>query len=162
MSSQPTVLRDVYPSEIKTFGGAYARQEMILTGKIGHTWAANYTTALRLPLHPSMGPPNTPYPKDQNENVAGDNHNYVDDHPLSHAALSFVHGGLSPTYSNLAPFPTRINKLSASLLRKSQDRKPLWRPFPEIPPSMSTCLFTSTSAELPAIRCYSRGARVVQ
>ncbi|KAF8718616.1 hypothetical protein AX14_011694 [Amanita brunnescens Koide BX004] len=135
----------VFPSEIETFGGAEARQEMISTGKIGQTWATNYITALRLPLHPSMGPPNTPYPastlNDQNENVAGDNYDYVDQeesHPLSHAALSFVHGGLSPTYRNLAPFPTRINELSASLLRKSQDRKQPRpcppQPCPDLPP----------------------------
>jgi len=42
---------------------------------------------------------------------------------MSHAALSFVHGGLSPTYPDLSPFPTRINELSHSLLGKLQHRK---------------------------------------
>ena len=126
---------------------------MISTGRIGRTWAANYTTALRLPLHPSMGPPNTPYPAyDQNQNDAGslDNYDHINQdeyHPLSHAALSFVHGGLSPTYSNLSPFPTRINELSAALLRKLQHRKqppphPPY-PYPGLPPSKGSCVSLS-------------------
>ena len=35
---------------------------MLSSGRIGRSWAANYTTTSRLPLHPSLGPPNTPYP----------------------------------------------------------------------------------------------------
>ncbi len=54
--------RYVYPSELKTFGSIAARQRMLTTGRIGRAWAQNYTTASRLPLHPSLGPPNTPYP----------------------------------------------------------------------------------------------------
>ena len=153
MSSESIALRYVYPSEIETFGGVEARQKLISTGRIGRTWAGNYTTALRLPLHPSMGAPNTPYPvsTSENENAASsyDNDDYIEQgeyHPLSHAALSFVHGGLSPTYSNLAPFPTRINELSASLLRKLQHRKqppphPPY-PYPGLPPGMITCPLT--------------------
>ncbi|KAL1754441.1 Metallo-dependent phosphatase-like protein [Schizophyllum commune] len=105
--------RYVYPSEIKTFGSVKGRQEMLSTGRIGSTWAANYTTASRLPLHPALGPPNTPYPSSKATSASP---------LLSHAALSFVHGGLSPTYSNLSPFPSRINDLSDSLLRKLQRR----------------------------------------
>ena len=122
----PTTQRYVLPTEIDTFGSVEDRQEIISTGWMGRTWAANYTTATRLPLHPSMGPPNTPYPPErthftvQNEY---DMNSHVDgNHPLSHAAISFVHGGLSPTYSNLAPFPSRINDLASSLLRKLQRR----------------------------------------
>lgn len=145
----PLFLRYVYPSEIETFGGVEKRQKMISTGRIGRTWAANYTTALRLPLHPSMGPPNTPYPFTLNESAADSSDNIDRDefHPLSHAALSFVHGGLSPTYSNLSPFPTRINELSAALLRKLQHRKqppphpP--HPYPGLPPSKSICVSLS-------------------
>ncbi|KAF8338380.1 Metallo-dependent phosphatase-like protein [Amanita rubescens] len=133
--------RYVYPTEIETFGSVEERQRVISTGWLGRTWAANYTTALRLPLHPSMGPPNTPYPAstfdDDNGHVAR-----LEDHPLSRAALSFVHGGLSPTYSNLAPFPSRINELSASLLRKLQHRKqpPPHPPhqYPGLPPSATS------------------------
>lgn len=103
--------RYVYPSEIETFGTIEARQKMISSGPIGRSWATNYTTASRLPLHPSMGPPNTPYPSSSFH--AG---------PLSHSAISFVHGGLSPSYSGLSPFPSKINDLSDSLLRKLQTR----------------------------------------
>jgi hypothetical protein len=108
--------RYVYPSELKTFGTIAARQRMLSTGRIGRSWASNYTTASRLPLHPSIGPPNTPDPP-----VIGEQTTHED--PMSHAALSFVHGGLSPTYPDLSPFPTRINALSDSLLAKLQHRK---------------------------------------
>jgi len=40
------------------------------------------------------------------------------DKPMSHAALSFVHGGLYPSYPDLTLSPTRINELSDSLLTK--------------------------------------------
>lgn len=128
--------RYVYPSEIKTFGTVEARQEMISTGLIGRSWATNYTTASRLPLHPSLGPPNTPYPSSA-----------FHDGPLSHSAISFVHGGLSPSYSNLSPFPTKINDLSDSLLRKLQTRK---QPQPHPPGPYAglpqgTCLFCAGS-----------------
>ncbi|TFK40433.1 Metallo-dependent phosphatase-like protein [Crucibulum laeve] len=121
--------RYVYPTEIKTFGSIAARQKMISTGRIGRSWAGNYTTASRLPLHPSIGPPNTPYPPKsmklhyhkQSDDLAI-HHYYDHDKPLSHSALSFVHGGLSPTYKGLTPFPTKINQLSESLLQKLQHR----------------------------------------
>ena len=119
-------LRYVYPSELKTFGNIAARQRIISTGSIGRSWAANYTTAARLPLHPSIGPPNAPYPPEhltvhfqkESQVLRRSEGDY-----LSHAALSFVHGGLSPTYSNLAPFPSKINDLGESLLYKLQHRK---------------------------------------
>ncbi|KAJ7285135.1 Metallo-dependent phosphatase-like protein, partial [Mycena rebaudengoi] len=118
----------VYPSEIQTFGSVAARQKMISTGAIGRAWAMNYTATSRLPLHPHLGPPNTPFPpenhplyfqKDDDE----DEDFYDESQPLSHSALSFVHGGLSPTFSNLAPFPSKINELSSSFLRKLQERR---------------------------------------
>ena len=135
--------RYVYPSELKTFGTIAARQRMLSTGRIGRSWASNYTTASRLPLHPSIGPPNTPYPpissgllfrKEEEIEHA------IHEDPMSHAALSFVHGGLSPTYPDLSPFPTRINELSHSLLAKLQHRKqppphpP--NPYPGLPSGM--------------------------
>ncbi|KAL0573214.1 hypothetical protein V5O48_008734 [Marasmius crinis-equi] len=113
--------RYVYPSEIETFGSVAARQKMLATGRIGRSWAANYTVASRLPLHPSLGEPNTPYPpphlfaKEEGEDEE-------DEGPLSHSAISFVHGGLSPTYEQLTPFPTKINELGTTLLRKLQRR----------------------------------------
>ncbi|KAF7336732.1 Adenylate cyclase [Mycena venus] len=124
--------RYVYPTEIETFGSVAARQKMLTTGRIGRAWAQNYTATSRLPLHPHLGPPNTPFPpenhpvhfqKDEDEDVDEDSRYYDTNEPLSHSALSFVHGGLSPTYSNLAPFPTKINALSSSFLHKLQNRR---------------------------------------
>ncbi|KAI8980195.1 Metallo-dependent phosphatase [Trametes punicea] len=116
--------RYVHASEIKTFGSVAARQKMLTTGRIGRSWAANYTTTSRLPLHPSLGQPNTDY------DPATDS---VSTSPLSHAAYSFVHGGLAPTYPDLTPFPSRINGLSSSLLHKLQHRDPQPPPHPPNP-----------------------------
>jgi len=145
--------RYVYPTEIKTFGTISDRQKMISTGRIGRSWAMNYTTASRLPLHPSLGPPNTPFPPKsmyQNKDSGLDaSYYYITDQPLSHAALSFVHGGLSPTYGDLMPFPSRINELSDSLLRKLQLRE---QPPPH-PPNPYPGL--PSSATLPENELYS-------
>ncbi|RPD60099.1 Metallo-dependent phosphatase [Lentinus tigrinus ALCF2SS1-7] len=116
--------RYVHASEIKTFGSVAARQKMLATGRIGRTWATNYTTASRLPLHPSLGPPNTDYDPSSP---------FLSDWPLSHAAISFVHGGLAPTYPDLTPFPSRINEISTSLLHKLQHRTPQPPPHPPNP-----------------------------
>ncbi|THH28332.1 hypothetical protein EUX98_g5863 [Antrodiella citrinella] len=121
--------RYVHASEIKTFGSVEARQRMISTGRIGKSWAANYTTTSRLPLHPSLGPPNTDYdPKVSSS--------------LSHAAISFVHGGLAPAYPDLTPFPSRINELGHSLLRKLQSQRPPPphppNPYPGLPQTATT------------------------
>ncbi|KAK7033246.1 adenylate cyclase [Favolaschia claudopus] len=134
--------RYVYPSEIETFGSVAARQKMLSTGRIGRAWAQNYTATSRLPLHPHLGPPNTPFPpplhfqKDDSEEDENSRF-YEPNEPLSHSALSFVHGGLSPTFSNLSPFPTKINALSSSLLAKLQNRpQPLPHPphqYPGLP-----------------------------
>ncbi|KAF7972475.1 hypothetical protein HWV62_17898 [Athelia sp. TMB] len=113
--------RYVYPSEIKTFGSVAARQKMLTTGRIGRAWAQNYTSAGRLPLHPSLGPPNTDYlPVEPNAKKT----------PLSHAALSFVHGGLAPAYPQLTPYPSAINKLGESLLAKLYAQAPQPPPHP--------------------------------
>ena len=122
----------MHASEIRTFGGVSARQTMLSTGRIGKSWAANYTTASRLPLHPSLGPPNTDYDP-------------YDSSPLSHAAISFVHGGLAPSYPDLTPFPSRINELGHSLLRKLQAQNPPPHPHPPHPyPGLPR---TATTAE---------------
>ncbi|ESK87261.1 serine-threonine protein phosphatase [Moniliophthora roreri MCA 2997] len=113
--------RYVYPTELKTFGTVGARQKMLSTGRIGRSWATNYTVASRLPLHPSLGPPNTPYPPALHFEKDADTSEHEE--PLSHSAISFVHGGLSPTYGDLTPFPSRINELGTMLLRKLQRRE---------------------------------------
>jgi hypothetical protein len=141
-------VRYVYPTEVKTFGSVEARQRMLSTGRIGRSWAANYTTTSRLPLHPALGPPNTPYPPPKHLAFEKDDDQYHlslfynhDEDPMSHAAISFVHGGLSPTYGELQPFPTKINELSTTLMRKLQRRKqpPPHPPnqYPGLPPCES-------------------------
>lgn len=91
-----------------------------MTGRLGKRWAKNYTTTSRLPLHSSLGDPNTDYdPSDKS--------------PLSHAAVSFVHGGLAPNYPDLTPFPSKINNLGHSLLYKLQHRSPPPAPHPPNP-----------------------------
>lgn len=91
-----------------------------------------------------MGPPNTPYPPVSSElhfQKEGEEGEYTSEDPMSHAALSFVHGGLSPTYPDLSPFPTRINELSDSLLAKLQRRQqpPPYppNPYPGLPSGIS-------------------------
>ncbi len=116
-------LRYVRDSEVKTFGSVQARQQMITTGRIGKTWLANYTTTSRLPLHPFLGPFNTDF----------DPFSAASQSPLSHAAVSFVHGGLAPNYPELTPFPSRINALGHSLLQKYQKRRPFPPPHPPNP-----------------------------
>ncbi|KAF9004016.1 Metallo-dependent phosphatase-like protein [Cyathus striatus] len=127
--------RYVYPSELKTFGTVAARQKMISTGRIGRSWARNYTTASRLPLHPSMGPPNTPFPppsmkwhyhKDDGED--GEIHRYYDESdPLSHSAISFVHGASHPAPPH-PPNPYPGLPLSATTAEKAlyDANGPLW------------------------------------
>ncbi|KAG6331206.1 hypothetical protein ID866_7878, partial [Astraeus odoratus] len=117
--------RYVSSSEIKSFGSISARQEAVTTGWLADLWAANYTTAARLPLHGLLGPPNTDYPPPEDGKYARANAG-----PLSHAAFSFVHGGLAPTYPNLQPFPSAINNISASLIHKLRSREPQPPPHP--------------------------------
>ncbi|KAL4064393.1 Metallo-dependent phosphatase-like protein [Scleroderma yunnanense] len=117
--------RYVYPSEIETFGSISERQKVVTTGWLANTWAGNYTTAARLPLHSLLGPPNTDYPPPEDGKNA-----HANAGPLSHAAFSFVHGGLAPSYSNLQPFPSAINNISASLLHKLRSRDPQPPPHP--------------------------------
>jgi len=127
-----TINRYVYPSELTTFGSVAARQKMLSTGHIGRAWAQNYSTASRLPLHPSLGPSNTDYPPavaSEDENARS----VATRSPLSHAAISFVHGGLAPTYPQLTPYPSAINALSKSLLHKLQHQSPLPAPHPPNP-----------------------------
>ncbi|KAG5646939.1 hypothetical protein DXG03_001662 [Asterophora parasitica] len=144
--------RYVYPTEIKTFGTVADRQKLLSTGRIGRSWARNYTTTSRLPLHPSLGPPNTPFPPSkhlhyQKEDTADlENSQYYDTNiPLSHSAISFVHGGLSPTYRDLTPFPSRINEVSDSLLKKLQNRV---QPPPHPPNAYPGLPSTATQAEI--------------
>ncbi|KAG9015363.1 hypothetical protein FRB95_010862 [Tulasnella sp. JGI-2019a] len=115
--------RFVPPAEISTFGGIEARQKLLSTGWIGAAWRANYSVTTRLPLHPSLGAINIDY----DETTAAS----LQD--LSHAALSFCHGGLSPTYSKLTPYPSSINDIGSRLVARLQDRKVQPKPHPPHP-----------------------------
>ncbi|KAH9945176.1 Metallo-dependent phosphatase [Epithele typhae] len=118
--------RYVYPSELMTFGSIAARQRELSVGHIGRSWAANYSTASRLPLHQLLGPPNLDFtPGEPGYPLSPQS-------PVSHAAISFCHGGLAPSYPDLSPFPSRINELGASLLKKLQHR-PQPAPHPPYP-----------------------------
>ena len=102
--------RYVHESEIKTFGSPAARQKMLTTGRIGKAWATNYTTTSRVPLHPSLGAIDVDF----------DASNAVAQSPIANAVLSFVHGGLSPTFEYLTPYPSRINDIGKQLLHRLQ------------------------------------------
>ncbi|THH09178.1 hypothetical protein EW146_g8759 [Bondarzewia mesenterica] len=119
--------RYVPQTEIKTFGSVASRQKMLSTGRIGRAWATNYSTTSRLPLHPSLGLPNDDYPPHPSSPF----HDLPS--PLSHAAFSFVHGGLAPNYGNLTPFPSAINAIGSSLLQKLQGRSQQPPPHPPNP-----------------------------
>jgi len=122
--------------DIRTFGSAAKRQEVISTGFIGRAWRNNYTVAARVPLHPSLGPVNTDYAppsKAQTKGADGSAATVTTDGPLSHAALAVCHGGLAPGYPDLSPFPSRINALGSSLLAKLQDRPKQPPPHPPNP-----------------------------
>ena len=125
------ICRYVYPTEIDTFGSVSARQKNIASGPIGRAWAHNYTTAGRLPLHPSLGPSNTDFPP--SSSLSDSERQRILGSPLSHAALSFVHGGLAPNYPHLQPYPSAINTIAASLLHKLQTQTPLPPPYPPNP-----------------------------
>ncbi|EJU05007.1 Metallo-dependent phosphatase [Dacryopinax primogenitus] len=115
--------RYVLPSEIKTFGSVEARQHALShAGWLGSTFWANYTLTTRLPMHPMLGPPNTDYTPLSSIPAS-----------ISHSALSFVHGGLSPSFSFLTPYPSRPNALGRSLLHKLLTRYPHPLPHPPNP-----------------------------
>jgi hypothetical protein len=126
----------VYPSEIKTFGGVAERQAALAsTGWLGKAWAQNYNVTTRLPLHPSLGPPNTDYDPKSSK---------FENSSISHAALSFVHGGLAPDFPYLTPYPSSINSLGSSLLKKLQTRT---QPPPHPPNPYPGLPQTATVAE---------------
>lgn len=126
--------RYVTQEEIKTFGSVPARVKMLQTGRIGRAWAANYSITSRVPLHPPMGPgsafPNASSYAHDAQSVSWDTSlsspsapsTQSLSNPLSHAALSFVHGGLAPTYPHLTPYPDKINALGRTLLQRLQTR----------------------------------------
>ncbi|KAL5526468.1 hypothetical protein ACEPAF_8191 [Sanghuangporus sanghuang] len=127
--------RYVEAKEIATFGSVAARQKMLQTGRIGRAWTANYSITSRVALYPPLGP-DSPFPSSASYDPSL-GHSSIDfessldfgeeqlDDPLGTAYLSFVHGGLSPSFAHLSPYPSAINELGATFLRRLQTR-----PFP--------------------------------
>ena len=113
---------------------------MLQTGRIGRAWAANYSVTSRVPLYPPLGS-ESPFPGSSSQLVYDPSKGLssvdydpsaAQNNPLSHAALSFVHGGLAPSYKHLSPYPSAINEIGASLLRRLQSR-PMPPPHPPAP-----------------------------
>ncbi|GAA5889190.1 hypothetical protein JCM5296_005829 [Sporobolomyces johnsonii] len=135
--------RYVNPADVKSFGGERNRREAMLTGWIGQEWRHNYSITARLPYlfssfpSPSLVPtfPATPAgSSDQRflgEPLSPSHSSHSDDYdeeasldgsssnPFSHAAASFVHGGITPEYldslSTSSPI-SQINAIGRSLL----------------------------------------------
>lgn len=131
--------------EKATFGNDTYRYEVLDHDWIGQTWRANYSITTRLPLHPSIGPVNTDFHPGWRQSSN-----------LSSSALSFVHGGLSPTYSNLTPYPSRINELGVSLLAKLQARNPLPIPYPPAAVNPASDLVGLVGATPEEVELYSQ------
>lgn len=120
--------RYVTEEDIQSFGGADARrQAMSADGWIGKTWSSNYSITARVGyadgFRNRLGVPSPP-PSPQlrfgdRDDVAGD--------PFSHAASSFVHGGILPTYPPVAgPNPiAKINEIGAAFLHAVLHKLPL-------------------------------------
>ncbi|KAK1920809.1 Metallo-dependent phosphatase-like protein [Papiliotrema laurentii] len=97
--------RYVTKGDIERFGSSAKRQDDLSTeGWLGREWLANYSTTALIPL--------SPYP----------------DSPK----LSFTHGSLRPSFPHLTPYPSAINDLGRSLLRKAIS-PPLAPPYPPNP-----------------------------
>ncbi|KZT40017.1 Metallo-dependent phosphatase [Sistotremastrum suecicum HHB10207 ss-3] len=115
--------RYVYPDDLASFGSIAKRQHaMSRFGWLGRAWAQNYSITTRLPLHPSLGPHDTDFEESSSTSGA-----------LSHAAISFVHGGISPTSNLLTPYPSRINAIGRSFVSRLHSRYPQPQPFPPGP-----------------------------
>jgi len=133
-SSHVLVYSYVDQAEIDTFGDVTTRYETITHGWLGQSIRTNYRITSRVPLHPAAGDINA----DFTSSLATASN-------LSHAALSFVHGGLAFGYPDLTPYPSRINTLGASLVGKLVDRTPLIEPYP--PSTVKPVLPSTVTAE---------------
>ncbi|KAK0469706.1 Metallo-dependent phosphatase-like protein [Desarmillaria tabescens] len=113
--------RYVPSKEMNTDKVIKERQHLLTKGWLGQAWKNYYKSAVRLPLHPSVG-----------DTSGGTRYSPVTSSSgaLSHSAISFVHGGLSPTFRCLLPFPTHINSLSDTLLKRAFNQDPQPTPYP--------------------------------
>jgi hypothetical protein len=113
--------RFVTPDDIDSFGGSKERQEIWSSkGWLGQTLVGNYSITSRVPLHPTAGSSPLEDFKPESTHL----------HPLWNAALSFVHGGLHPELPFLTPYPSKINSLGNSLVKRIHRRQPIPPPHP--------------------------------
>ncbi|WWC68962.1 uncharacterized protein I206_102898 [Kwoniella pini CBS 10737] len=116
--------RYVTQDDIKVFGGTKRRQEALAKdGWLGSEWLANYSITAKVPLSPYSFSP----------------------------SISFSHGSIRPSFSNLLPYPEKINELGKSLIEKALT-PPLSPPYPPNPYSGLPKGHTSEEADL-----YSEG-----
>ncbi|ORY65637.1 Metallo-dependent phosphatase-like protein [Leucosporidium creatinivorum] len=120
--------RYVTKEDIASFGGERQRRAALSTGFIGQTWRHNYSITARVPftqsftsLPSSLTPtlPKTPRGSSSQLFLGDPTPPPASEDPFSHAAASFVHGGITPEYlSSLAsehPI-SKINALGSSIL----------------------------------------------
>ncbi|GAA5888691.1 hypothetical protein JCM6882_009052 [Rhodosporidiobolus microsporus] len=119
--------RYVTKEDIASFGGERNRREAMLTGWIGQEWRANYSITARVPFLHTNFPPGVPMPSFPRTPVGESDRRFLSEptskekgsHPFTHAAASFVHGGIVPEYlstlSSDRPVE-EINSIGSSIL----------------------------------------------
>lgn len=121
-------LRYVTQEDIATFGSLKARQNAMKEGWIGKTWRANYSITAKVPFyHNSSILPLSlvadPLPSLEDNSAQLLLADFVPPstpkNPFSHAAASFVHGGITPYYLSTLKTKepvTDINRIGLSIL----------------------------------------------
>lgn len=121
--------RYVTKEDIDTFGGERNRRRaMSKDGWIGQTWMANYSVTARVPYVPAhfynfARSAEAEVPLRTDEPFLRDHDGGGEGDMFTHAAASFVHGGILPTYGPLSrakPVET-INAIGNALLELVMD-----------------------------------------
>ncbi|KAI5478940.1 hypothetical protein MNV49_004461 [Pseudohyphozyma bogoriensis] len=136
--------RYVTKEDIATFGGEKARRAAMTEGWIGQTWRTNYSITARIPYaHNFPSLPSSLLPTLPSTPLGSSSQSFLSDptpptphptygDPFSHAAASFVHGGIQPGYLKGLKTETpirRINEIGRGLL-ESLVRKPTTMQLP--------------------------------
>ena len=114
--------------DIATFGGERQRREAMSTGWIGQTWRTNYSITARIPFTHGFSSlpssliaelPSSPLGRSSQQFLGDPARPQAAFDPFSHAAASFVHGGILPAYmdglKSEAPI-SEINSIGNDLL----------------------------------------------
>ncbi|GAA6060685.1 hypothetical protein JCM10212_005067 [Sporobolomyces blumeae] len=131
--------RYVNPTDIKSFGGERNRREAMLTGWIGREWRSNYSITARVPYlyHSFPSPetvvtlPTTP-PGSSDRRFLSEPSPFLEpstgssgENPFVSAAVSFVHGGITPEYLETLPRSdspvSEMNRIGHSLMTSLVD-----------------------------------------